>query len=62
MSYLEAVHETMTETRQITEVMQLFSVPPDNEAIWMSRAALMRNRSVKVDLVAEQGLAWIKVK
>ncbi|ORY91396.1 hypothetical protein BCR43DRAFT_446537 [Syncephalastrum racemosum] len=27
----------------------------------MSRAALMRNRSVKVDLVAEQGLAWIKV-
>ncbi|KAI9316853.1 hypothetical protein BX666DRAFT_1947502 [Dichotomocladium elegans] len=61
LSYLEAVHEAMASTCNIKEIMQLMSVPPSDDRVWMPRAAQMRNRSVKVDVVAESGLVWIKV-
>ncbi|KAI8878764.1 hypothetical protein K501DRAFT_227890 [Backusella circina FSU 941] len=42
-----------------TEVMRLVTVPTNNA--WMSKADMMRNESIKVDIVAENGLVWIKV-
>ena len=51
----------MTELRSIEELMVLKSVPLPDQKEWMPRAALMRNKAVKVDLVAESGLVWIKV-
>ncbi|KAI9498716.1 hypothetical protein BDB00DRAFT_799200 [Zychaea mexicana] len=42
--------------------MELKSVPPKEPGTWISRAALMRRRqTVKVDLISEHGLVWIKV-
>ncbi|CDH60845.1 hypothetical protein RO3G_07583 [Lichtheimia corymbifera JMRC:FSU:9682] len=61
ISYLDAVHDAMTELRSIEELMTLKSVPPPDQKEWMPRAELMRNKTVKVDLVAESGLVWIKV-
>lgn len=61
ISYLDAVHDAMTELRSIDELMTLKSVPPPDQKEWMPRAELMRNKTVKVDLVAESGLVWIKV-
>jgi hypothetical protein len=61
LSYLEAVHEAMAgvgEKRE--EVMRLVSAPSEKN-IWMPRAAMVRDRSVKVDIVAENGLVWVKV-
>ncbi|KAI7907529.1 uncharacterized protein BX663DRAFT_491175 [Cokeromyces recurvatus] len=40
--------------------MRLVSVPT-NDNVWMSRAAMIRNHSVKVDIVSENGLVWVKV-
>ncbi|KAI9258900.1 hypothetical protein BDA99DRAFT_514488 [Phascolomyces articulosus] len=62
LSYLEAVHEAITQTRQLDQIMELKSVPPKDQEGWVPRAALMRRRqTVKVDLVSEHGLVWIKV-
>ncbi|CAO3664539.1 unnamed protein product [Rhizopus stolonifer] len=41
--------------------MQILGVPfPDNDT-WMSQAAMIKRRSIKVDIVADNGLTWIKV-
>ncbi|KAI8146980.1 hypothetical protein BJV82DRAFT_597303 [Fennellomyces sp. T-0311] len=60
LSYLEAVHEAIEQANDIQQIMELKSVPV-NDDVWMPKAALMRNQTVKVDLVAEHGLVWIKV-
>ncbi|KAG2225531.1 hypothetical protein INT45_010358, partial [Circinella minor] len=62
LSYLEAVHEAIMQTRQLNQIMELKSVPPKDQEGWVPRATLMRRRqTVKVDLVSEQGLVWVKV-
>ncbi|KAI8364043.1 hypothetical protein EDC96DRAFT_511714 [Choanephora cucurbitarum] len=40
--------------------MRLFSGPLDNTK-WMPRAAMIKHHHVKVDIVSENGLVWIKV-
>lgn len=61
LSYLEAVYEALSGVgKRRNEVMRLFSVPAMNN-VWMSRAAMIKNKSVKVDIVAESGLVWVKV-
>lgn len=50
----------MQSTKHIQQVMEPIFVPPENN-VWMSRAVLMQQRSVKVDIVAEKGLVWVKV-
>jgi hypothetical protein len=61
LSYLEAVYEALSGVgERRNEVMRLFSAPAMNN-VWMSRAAMIRNKSVKVDIVAESGLVWVKV-
>lgn len=42
------------------EVMRIVSVPTENKE-WKSRTAMIRERSLKVDIVAEHGLVWVKV-
>ncbi|OAD05116.1 hypothetical protein MUCCIDRAFT_80206 [Mucor lusitanicus CBS 277.49] len=62
LSYLEAVFEALSQAgERRNEVMRLASAPAQNNSQWMSRAAMIRNHSVKVDIVAENGLVWIKV-
>lgn len=61
MSYLESVHEAMAETRHIKEVMFQAALPPEDSDVWVPRAKLIRERSLKVDIVGEEGLVWIKV-
>ncbi|KAK4519178.1 uncharacterized protein ATC70_009410 [Mucor velutinosus] len=62
LSYLEAVFEALSQAgERRNEVMRLVSAPAQNNNQWMSRAAMIRNHSVKVDIVAENGLVWIKV-
>lgn len=61
LSYLEAVYEALASVgERRNEVMQMFSAPTTGN-VWMSRAAMVRNKSVKVDIVAESGLVWVKV-
>ncbi|KAI8981466.1 hypothetical protein BDB01DRAFT_794182 [Pilobolus umbonatus] len=60
LNYLEAVYEALYPIKRITEVMHLFSIPPDNN-VWMAGADMLKNNSAKVDIVAEKGLVWIKV-
>ncbi|KAI8366148.1 hypothetical protein BD560DRAFT_401252 [Blakeslea trispora] len=40
--------------------MRIVSGPMDNNK-WMPRAAMIKNHNVKVDIVSENGLVWIKV-
>lgn len=62
LSYLEAVFEALSNVgERRNEVMRLVSAPSQNNNQWMSRAAMIRKQSVKVDIVAENGLVWIKV-
>jgi hypothetical protein len=59
LGYLEAVHEAMGAVQKRTEMMRLVTVPTNNA--WMSKADMIKKESVKVDIVAENGLVWIKV-
>ncbi|KAL9559154.1 hypothetical protein MBANPS3_000558 [Mucor bainieri] len=62
LSYLEAVFEALSQAgERRNEVMRLVSAPAQDNNQWMSRAAMIRNHSVKVDIVTENGLVWIKV-
>lgn len=65
LSYLEAVHEAMAGVgEKKEEVMRIVSGPQPvtkQNDVWKSRAAMVRDRRVKVDIVAENGLVWIKV-
>ncbi|KAL9556093.1 hypothetical protein PS6_002497 [Mucor atramentarius] len=62
LSYLEAVFEALSQVgERRNEVMRLVSAPAENNNQWMSRAAMIRNHSVKVDIVTGNGLVWIKV-
>lgn len=61
LSYLEAVYEALSgvgEKRE--EVMRIVSAPSESK-VWMPRTAMIRNHSIKVDIVAENGLVWVKV-
>ncbi|KAG0178195.1 hypothetical protein DFQ28_004863, partial [Apophysomyces sp. BC1034] len=60
LSYLSAVHEALGAAGHIEEIMRPVGVPPSS-GMWMTRAMMMRQRNIKVDLVANQGLVWIKV-
>ncbi|KAI9473836.1 MAG: hypothetical protein EXX96DRAFT_579585 [Benjaminiella poitrasii] len=61
LSYLEAVYEALLGVgERRNEVMRPVSAPVKVN-VWMSRAAMVRNRSVKVDIVSENGLVWTKV-
>lgn len=62
LGYLEAVFEALEGVgKRKNKVMRLMSAPLEEKAKWMNRAAMVRNRSAKVDIVAENGLVWIKV-
>ncbi|KAI8643719.1 hypothetical protein BD408DRAFT_364409 [Parasitella parasitica] len=63
LSYLEAVYEALSGVGQRKDqVMKLVSAPSQsNSSQWMSQAAMIRNHSIKVDIVTENGLVWVKV-
>ncbi|KAI8984354.1 hypothetical protein BDF20DRAFT_859503 [Mycotypha africana] len=62
LGYLEAVYEALASVgERREEVMRLVSTPSKNDSIWKSRAAMIKESSIKVDIVAEHGLVWIKV-
>lgn len=62
LGYLEAVFEALEGVgKRKNKVMSQMSAPLAEKSTWMNRAAMTRNRSAKVDIIAENGLVWIKV-
>jgi hypothetical protein len=57
---LEAVHDAVTMVGPINDIMRAVAVPPKNDQ-WMALSTMLRQHSLKVDLVAEEERVWIKV-
>ncbi|KAF7727705.1 hypothetical protein EC973_007261 [Apophysomyces ossiformis] len=60
LSYLEAIFEAMECAKPIEEIMRLVPVPPSS-GVWKPLATMMQEHHIKLDLIAERGLVWIKV-
>ncbi|KAL0092389.1 hypothetical protein J3Q64DRAFT_1214384 [Phycomyces blakesleeanus] len=60
LTYIEAVYEALISSGGVVEVLRTVAVPV-NDNMWRSRAEMIRHRSIKIDIVAESELVWIKV-
>ncbi|KAI9033961.1 hypothetical protein CLU79DRAFT_726446 [Phycomyces nitens] len=60
LTYIEAVYEALISSGNVVEVLRTLAVPV-NDKVWRSRSEMIRHRSIKVDVVAESELVWIKV-
>ncbi|KAI7868418.1 hypothetical protein BDF14DRAFT_1792897 [Spinellus fusiger] len=58
--HIEAVYEAIKKVGSIEEVLRVVAVP-SKDATWRSRAEMVQHQSIKVDVVAERGLVWVKV-
>ncbi|CEG71297.1 hypothetical protein RMATCC62417_07052 [Rhizopus microsporus] len=61
LGYLEPVYEALESIECKNEVMKIIGVPLPNQDIWLSQVALIKRKSIKVDIIAQNGLVWVKV-